>query len=41
MGEGEMDWKDLNAHYATFYFQTNKDVHLPGQNRPICLLKVE
>jgi hypothetical protein len=41
MGEGGMDWKELNAHYETFYFQTKKDIHLPGQHCPVCMLKVE
>jgi hypothetical protein len=41
MGEGGMDWKELSAHYETFYFQTKKDVHLLGRHCPVCLLKVE
>lgn len=41
MCEGGIDWKELNAHYETFYFQTKKDVHLPGQHCHVRLLKVE
>jgi len=40
MGEGRMYWEELNAHYETFYFHTKKDVHLPEQHCPACLLKV-